>query len=339
MSRAELMAAFLAANGWPGAEPRPLAADASFRRYLRLGDGSRRAVLMDAPPPMEDVRPFVLIARHLARLGLSAPAILAEDAGQGFLLIEDLGDDTYTRLIARGAPEQPLYALAVDTLAVLHRHRDGAAIELRRYDEALLLAEVLLFTDWFMPAVGLPLPAAARDDYIAAWRTVLRPLATAPPALVLRDYHVDNLMLLPERPGVAACGLLDFQDAVIGHPGYDLVSLLEDARRDLVDPGLQRTMLARYLDSFPAIDRDRFAADCALLAAQRHAKVIGIFTRLCRRDGKPQYLPHIGRVWRLLTRHLDLPAMAPVSAWLDAYVPRDFRRGPTIEEARAADRD
>jgi aminoglycoside/choline kinase family phosphotransferase len=332
--RADLIARFLAANGWGDAERRKLAGDASFRRYDRLTRGGERAVLMDAPPPMEDVRPFARLARHLGGIGYSAPRVLAEDAAAGLLLLEDLGDDTYTRMLASGGDEQALYELAVDLLADLHGRPAAEAIPtgLAPYDAERLLTEALLLTDWFMPAaLGRDTDAACRDAYVAAWREAMAPVLQAPPVLVLRDFHVDNLMWLRDRTGLAACGLLDFQDALAGHAAYDLMSLVEDARRD-IQPAFHADMLARYLAAFPGIDEALFRRDFAILAAQRHAKVIGIFTRLWRRDAKPDYLVHIPRVWRLLERALAEPALAPVAGWLETYLAPEHRRRPDNKE-------
>jgi aminoglycoside/choline kinase family phosphotransferase len=328
------MADFLAARGWAGVDPVRLAGDASFRSYYRLAEGNRRAVLMDAPPPLEDVRPYVEVAQLLRRLGLSAPEIYAEDAEHGFLLIEDFGDDTYTRLLARGADEAALYALAIDTLAALQRAVAATGPPAQPpYDEERLLAEAALLTDWYAPVVlAEPLPDDSRADYLARWLEVL-PRAMLPgPTLVLRDYHVDNLMLLPGRPGVRGCGLLDFQDAVTGPASYDLVSLLEDARRD-VSPDLREAMTERYLAAVPGLDRRAFARSAAILAAQRNCKIIGIFTRLWRRDGKPGYLPHIARVWRLLEDDLRRePALLPIAEWLDRHLPAAVRQVPPVAE-------
>jgi len=327
-SREALIRGFLRSAGWDDAERRMLAQDASFRRYERLVDGDRRAVLMDAPPPLEDVRPFIAVGRHLRRLGLSAPEILAEDAEKGLLLLEDLGDDTFTRLLAAGADEHELYALGVDTLATLHRSPEAVALDLPPYDEERLLAEARLLVDWYLPAI-LQRPATAdeAESYAAAWREVLPEARGAPCTLVLRDYHVDNLVRLPARSGVAACGLLDFQDAVRGPASYDLVSLLEDARRD-VPLHLATRMLERYLAQLPFVDRETFMRSYRVLGAQRHAKVIGIFTRLAHRDRKPAYLRHLPRLWRLLERSLVDPLLGPVRSWLDRNLPPDRRRVP-----------
>ena len=208
-ARETVIQAFLATHGWDGAARTPLAGDASFRRYERLRRHDGGALLMDAPPPREDVRPFARLARHLCALGFSAPAILAEDAAAGLLLIEDFGDATFTRLLAAGADERALYGMAVDVLVALHRLDPGTAVPagLRPYDDEALLAEAFLLTDWYMPRVlGRPTPAAARHSYGRAWIEAFAALRDQPRTLVLRDYHVDNLMVLDDRAGIAACG-------------------------------------------------------------------------------------------------------------------------------------
>lgn len=324
--RERLIGDFLARAGWGEAGRGTLAGDASFRRYDRLTGKDGRAVLMDAPPPQEDVRPFLAIARHLLAMGYSAPRILAADEQAGLLLLEDLGDDTYTRLLAKGHDEQALYTLAIDLLIDLHKRPDAIPAALPAYDDARFLAEARLLTDWYMPAVG-PAPSdTALADYAEVWGRLLPLSRRVPETIVLRDFHVDNLMLLP-RDGLAACGLLDFQDAVAGPVVYDPMSLLEDARRD-IDPGMIRALRARYLAAFPEQDAADFDAAWAVLAAQRHAKVIGIFTRLCKRDGKPHYLHHIPRVWRLLEAAVRHPALAPLADWLDRHIPRHIRAVP-----------
>jgi N-acetylmuramate 1-kinase len=330
--RGQAIFRFLAEAGWVGVAPAPLAADASFRRYFRLADNGRRAVLMDAPPPQEDVRPYIHVAGLLRGHGLSAPEIYAEDRERGLLLIEDFGDGTYTRLLAGGAGEAALYALAIDTLVALQQ-AVTAPPDLPLYDDAVLIAEAALLTDWYAPAVlGAPLSPDAREEYVALWRAVLPLAALSGPTLVLRDYHVDNLMLLPGRDGVRGCGLLDFQDALCGPSSYDLASLLEDARRD-VPPALREAMTARYLAARPEIDAPAFRRSAAILAAQRNAKIIGIFTRLWRRDGKPQYLGHIPRVWRLLEGDLREPALGDLVRWFDLHLPPQRRIVPDRRSA------
>jgi len=328
---------FLKTAGWDAAERLPLADDASFRRYERLirieGGHRRQAVLMDAPPAFEDVRPFIAIARHLQSLGLAAPKILAEDLARGFLLLEDMGDQLFARVIAQEpAREADLYRLAVRGLVRLHQSVPPERIpvtpqisySLPRYDLSLLLPEVSLFADWYLPALtGRPLSDRERDEFLALWRAVLTPVASNLTHLVLRDYHAENLMWLDGRAGLDSLGLLDFQDGVIGHRAYDLASLLQDARRD-VSPALEQEML-RFYGAEMTVEPAQFHRDYTLLAAQRNAKIIGIFSRLHLRDGKSVYLKLIPRVWGLLNRDLDHPALAPVKAWIDRYVPMASR--------------
>jgi len=319
------MAAFLDTTRWRGIPAVPLAGDASFRRYYRLAGNGGSAVLMDAPPPQEDIGPFVAVAGLLRELGLSAPEVLAQDRAEGFLLLEDFGDDTYTRLLARGADEPALYRLAVDTLVALQRAAGSRGTpELAPYDIERLLGEAALLVDWYRPLAG-----ELHEEYLALWRALLPDAVVAPPTLVLRDYHIDNLMLLPNRSGVRSCGLLDFQDAVTGQPSYDLVSLLEDARRDIPGP-LRQAMTERYLAAFPALDRQAFLRSAAILSAQRNCKIVGIFTRLWKRDGKRQYLVHIPRVWRLLEADLRHPALTQIARWLDRHLPSETRCRPDL---------
>ncbi len=313
-------APFLAAAGWAGAQILPLAGDASFRRYFRVVDGSRRAVLMDAPPPHEDPRPFIAVGEWLGAHGFAAPRILARDLDQGLLLLEDFGDARLREhLDAAPQDELALYTRAVDLLADLHRL--PAQPDLPPYDRAVYQREAGLLTEWFAPAAGLDVDAAA---YTAAWDAVL-PIAerdAAPPVTVMRDYHAENIMLLPDPARARGLGLLDFQDALAGHAAYDLVSLLQDARRD-VPPAVEKAMLA-YYQSVARVSSD-FEAAYAVLGAQRNAKIIGIFTRLWQRDGKPRYLAFLPRMWDLLERDLAHPALAPVATWFAANIPAQAR--------------
>ena len=329
--RRRAISEFLEASGWGGVRPEPLAADASFRSYYRLRRDGESAVVMDAPPPEEDVAPYVAVAEILRGLGLSAPEIMAADHAHGFLLIEDFGDDTYTRLLQRGADEPSLYTLAIEVLAALQTEVAATGLpKLPSYDEDRLLDEAVLLVDWYMPAVLKKAPSAAlRDEYLGLWRALLPAAHALPPTLVLRDFHIDNLMLLPGRPGVRACGLLDFQDAVIGSPAYDLVSLLEDARRDVPET-LRQAMTERYLAAFPALNADDFRRAAAILAVQRNCKILGIFTRLWLRDGKPAYLAHIPRLWRLVEQDLQDPSLQEIKHWLDRNLPPVTRRIPDL---------
>ncbi len=327
--RDEIRQRFLAENGWGDASVDALPADASFRRYFRLTRDGESRLLMDAPPDKEDSGPYVTVARHLCRLGLSAPQIYAVDGTNGLVLIEDFGDDTYTRLLRNGASEEALYTLAVDALIDLHRHAEAADVGVPPYDRSRLLEEAGLLPDWYVPALGTDMDVPPfRTTYLSAWNTVLDAAPVMEPTLVLRDYHVDNLMLLEGRQGAAACGLLDFQDGVIGAPAYDVVSLLEDARRDVPDD-LTAAMLARYCDAFPEMDSAAFDTWYAILGAQRHCKVAGIFVRLWARDGKDVYLGHIPRVMRLLERSLKHPALEPVRDTVASVLAAD---APTYDD-------
>ena len=249
--REQIIANFLTSRGWGKAERSLLAQDASFRKFERLRHGEKQAVLMDAPPPQEQVIPFVTIAIHLNALGFNAPDIYEQDIENGLLLIEDFGDDTYRQLLSNPFDnEHFLYALAIDVLTQLHRLPSDQAIPngLAPYDVDFMLKEVCLLTDWYIPAItGEPsCNHAARQAYVAAWTPLLERVQSQPKTLVLRDYHVDNLMIIEEQQGIATCGLLDFQDALAGPAAYDLISLLEDARRDISDE-LRQSMKERYL--------------------------------------------------------------------------------------------
>lgn len=314
---------FLQAHGWGAAAVAPLAGDASFRRYFRVTDGDRCAVLMDAPPAQEDVRPFLRIADLLLRAGFSAPRLIAGDLVQGFLLIEDFGDRLVRSVVEQQPADEPaIYAAAVDLLVELHRM--PPPLELQPYDRAVLEREALLFAQWYMPAADLQ---PDEHGFLAAWSMAWsRVLAETDAAsvVVLRDYHAENLMLLADRPGVQRLGLLDFQDALAGHRAYDLVSLLQDARRD-VPAELERAMLARFIAHAGVEDPTAFRAAYEVLGAQRNTKILGIFVRLRDRDGRAGYVERLPRVWAHLERNLTHPALAPVRAWFDANVPQSKR--------------
>ena len=312
---------FLAAVGWHGAEIRPLTGDASFRRYFRIhGADGARAVLMDAPPPHEDPRPFVAAAEWLLEAGLSAPSILGRDLERGLLLIDDFGDDRLREALdAAPDREAELYGLAVDLLVHLHELPPMPGLKAHGLDQ--WLDEVTLFPDWYCPALGLDVDP---DGFREAWREVLEPVAGdgLGPVTVLRDFHAENIMLVAGREGIRHFGLLDFQDAVAGHPAYDLASVLEDARRD-VTPRIELAMLEHYrglTGQGAAFERAYWA-----LAAQRNTRILGVFTRLWKRDGKAHYTSFQPRMWGLLERNLAFPALAPVRKWFDRYVPADKR--------------
>ncbi len=316
--------AFLDALGWGAATVSPLAGDASFRRYFRVVDGDRTAVLMDAPPPQEDTRPFVAMARWLEERGFLAPAILGLDEAQGLVLLSDLGDVRLRETADAGGDagsdsgggELALYGPAIDLLVDLAKHPAGP---LQPYDRAVMQREAALFVEWYCPAVGI---APDVSGYTAAWDAVLDHALATEPVTVLRDYHAENLMLVGDTRRL---GLLDFQDALAGHPAYDLVSLLQDARRD-VDPSVEQAMLVRYRAATGA--GDDFLRAYHVLGAQRNAKILGIFARLWKRDGKPRYAALCPRVWAYLERDLSEPVLAPVARWFDEHVPPELRGDP-----------
>lgn len=311
--------AFLDNAGWADATRRPLAGDASARRYERLSLGGKTAVLMDAAPAAgQDVRPFLRIGAYLAGLGLSPPAILAADEARGFLLLEDLGDDLIARLVAADPAREPaLYAAAVDLLLDLHRHPAPEVLPALGPEQLADMLEPLW--SWYLPGCGAEGTPGFADDLHGAMLAQLRALAPAPDVIALRDFHAENLLWLPDRAGPARVGLLDFQDAFAGHPAYDLVSLLEDARRD-VAPGLRDVMIARYVTA-SGVDPDDFGRACAALAAQRNMRILGVFARLSLHFGKPHYVALIPRVWGLLQADLAHPALRDLANLVQSHVP------------------
>jgi aminoglycoside/choline kinase family phosphotransferase len=335
MSRDSLIAAFLDRHGYGAARAEPLAQDASFRRYLRLTGGPCPAVLMDAPPP-EDIRPFVCIAGHLAGIGVSVPSLFAMDAAEGLLLEEDLGDDVFApppplapppNPFQEGAGEAGLFDAAVDVLVAVQRAPPPPGLPVW---DAAVMAETALATlfDWWWPAMfGAPAHDAARQDFAIALAAMLAPIAGGPTCFVHRDFFAGNLIWLPHRTGIRRVGVLDFQSAAIGHPAYDLASLLQDVRRDMPE-WLTERAIARYFAARPELNPTEFRAAYAACAAQRHLRVAGQWVRLARRDKRPGYLAFGPRTWRLLEQVVRYPAAAPLAAALDRWIPPDRRCNP-----------
>ena len=366
--RAEAIRAFLYQAGWHDAALMPLPGDASTRCYLRVMQGERKAMLMDQPQSVEtppcppnasaeqrrtlgynaiarlagaDCARFVATAAFLRARGLSAPSIYAADPAKGFVLMEDLGDRLYTDVLAASGNEKVLYSGAIDAIAGLHIEEAPAelapGIPLHAYDEIALLAEVDLMTEWFFPvALGRAAHEEETIQHRTIWRELLDVARSGPRVFVHRDYHAHNLLWLPERKGPARVGVIDFQDAVAGTTSYDLVSLLEDARRD-VPTDLAEAMTSRYLDSMRAqgmpLDADHYRAEMAVMAAQRNVKIAGIFARLFKRDLKPHYLSYLPRVWSYLNRDLQHPTLARLRAWYDDAIPMENRGVPNVKGA------
>jgi len=313
-------AGFLAAEGYDDAILTPFTADASPRRYHRLE--GRGLILMEDPTDPVGYAAYLRLSAHLNALGLSAPRVMAQDPANGLALIEDLGDATYAQCLRTGEDERALYCLAVDALLHLHHDPRSAEVDQPLYDLDTHLNELAIFAEWFAPAIAPGLSDDFARDWRVRWQDALDRIAIRHDTLVMRDFHIDNLMLLPARTGVARCGLLDFQDAVIGPCEYDLMSLLQDARRDLA-PGLEDEMLARYIENAPTILGN--AADIRqryhILAAQRHARILGVFVRLDRLSGKPNYLKWMPRVAQQLHTALEAAQLSSISVLLEAHLP------------------
>lgn len=353
-SRADERADFLRRTPFAGAIARPLAGDASTRRYDRLTLDGRTALLMDAPPAAEaaacpptaspderralgynamarlagpNFHAFNAIADALRGAGLAAPEIFAADASAGFALLEDFGDDLYARAIEAGADAEALYAAAVDALLHLRAARppapQSAQYAMQTYDATALEAEIALVPDWYWAfRKGRSPDPKDRAGYFAAWGPALASIS-APASIVLRDFHAENLFWLPRNAGVRRVGLIDFQDGLVGQPAYDLASLLEDARRD-VDQGLAARMIARYCAGAAragGFDEAAFRRDYAVLAAQRNAKILGIFARLVKRDGKLRYQGFLPRVESYFRADLQRPELAEVRRFIAAHFP------------------
>ena len=360
IAREETKTAFLKASGLAHAERRPLPGDASTRRYERLILPSGQSLmLMDAPPLAESppcdpawsaeqrlaagwnatarlaagrVDAFAATAAHLRSLGLSAPEVLALDAGAGLAVIEDFGEAVFARLIENGEDERSLYFAAIDAQARLHEAPppailsvDGLSWPLLPYDAVALKAGADLFIDWLPKLTpSLDFGAAARAEWDALWTAIADAGERGASVFAHRDFHAENLLWLPKRQGRARVGLIDFQDAVLAHPSWDLHSLLQDARRD-VAPELEAAALDRYFAHRPDLDRDAFMADYAALAALNEARILGVFARLIVRDGKPRYRPFMPRMWRQLERNLDNPALGDLKRWFDRHVAAEAR--------------
>ncbi|HEX3503779.1 MAG TPA: tRNA (adenosine(37)-N6)-threonylcarbamoyltransferase complex ATPase subunit type 1 TsaE [Xanthobacteraceae bacterium] len=351
--RIALVRSFLDEAGFGDGRRVRMQGDASTRIFERLNLDDEAAILMNAPrrpdgPPVrdgkpysaiahlaEDIVPYVAIAAGLRSQGLSAPEILQADLDHGLLVMEDLGVD---RIVA-GDPPAPIgirYTAAIDLLAILHGRKlpDTLAVapdldySLPRYDMGAFLIEAELLLDWYLVRAGADRSAAARKEFVALWSQALKPTLDAPPTWVLRDYHSPNLLWLKDRQGIARIGVLDFQDALIGPAAYDVASLLQDARVDVPET-LEMSLLGQYVRIRQSqcarrgeeFDTASFTRLYATLAAQRATKILGIFARLDRRDGKPQYLRHMPRLWNYLQRSLAHPALAPLKAWYAANVP------------------
>ncbi|MDA0780633.1 MAG: phosphotransferase [Rickettsiales bacterium] len=307
-----------------------LSSDASFRSYERLVDGNKTIMLMDAPPEKENISSFVNIDNYLRRRGLSAPEIFDFDEKNGLMLLEDFGNDSFTNVLSGKSDisseynELELYQAAIDVLIQLDR--STLPHKTPDYDGELLMKEVMLLPDWYLPHTNPEENTnTVVEEYIAIWDKLLSFTKVSDDVVVLRDYHADNLMWLPERLGVNNVGLLDFQDAVIGSPVYDIVSLLEDARRDVSEQTVEHCT-NHYLTNRKSIDKHTFESVYSILAAQRNCKIVGIFARLAVRDNKPRYLNYLPRVWKHLEKGIKHPVLEPLNKWFESVLPADIRK-------------
>ncbi|WP_281973377.1 aminoglycoside phosphotransferase family protein [Ruegeria faecimaris] len=319
-NRAVLAEALISHTPWSKARREPLAGDASNRRYERLTDPvtGKSAVLMDSPPGQaEPVEAFVRMARHLQSIGLSAPQIYAEDTQYGFLLLEDLGDDLFARVLVKHPDmERELYEAATDVLITLH---EAPTLSLQSYGPALMTElAALSFTKYAQGVLG-DYDQDAQDRFEHRFADILHQETSGTKVVVQRDYHAENLIWLPDRQGVERVGLLDFQTAMLGHPAYDLVSLLQDVRRK-VTPGTEMRMVSHYISATGVNDHD-FRSAYAVLGAQRNLRILGVFTRLATEYGKPHYVDLIPAAWGHLMRDLDHPALVNVADLLRAALP------------------
>ncbi len=324
-NRAVLAEALIAQTPWANAQRALLAGDASNRRYERLTDPDtgKTAVLMDSPPGQaEPVEAFVRMANHLRSIGLSAPEIYAEDTEYGFLLLEDLGDDLFARVLRRSPTlEREFYEAATDVLITLHK---APTLSLPSYGPSLMTELAALSFTKYAQSIQGSHDEDARDRFEHRFADILHRETAGTKVVVQRDYHAENLIWLPERDGVARVGLLDFQTAMLGHPAYDLVSLLQDVRRD-VAPGTEMRMVNRYIQTTGVNDHD-FRTAYAVLGTQRNLRILGVFARLATEYGKPQYVDLIPATWTHLMRDLEHPALVTVSDLL-----RDGLPSPTPE--------
>jgi N-acetylmuramate 1-kinase len=311
---------FLRQAGWAGAKQAFLAGDASDRSYQRLTKGPDTAVLMDAPPGKgDDPAAFIAVAQHLAAIGLSAPRVLAQDLSHGYLLLEDFGDAVFAAVLEKTPQhEGTLYAVATDALAVLQSQSPLAHIsDLSAVDWA---SAATFAVDWYRHAI-----TADRVDsapFRASLADAIADHADGPRCMILRDYHAENLIWLPSRQRAARAGLLDFQLAQMGQPVYDLVSLLQDARRDVSPETVTQTQ--RQFCRITGCAHDALMTAYAIWGAQRALRILGVFARLCLVSDKPGYLLLLPRVWGHLQANLAHPALASF-----AEICRDLLPEPT----------
>ncbi len=361
LDRLEKKVRFVEKSGWNAVAPAYMQGDASVRAYARVSDGARPAILMDAPaqpdgPPVrdglpysriarlsEDVRAFVAIASALRQAGFAAPEIYARDLGEGFIILEDLGDRTFGDEIGAGRPETDLYGAAVDVLIEMRKLEPPGelpiagdqAYRLPTLDLGVFLIEAELLIDWYWPSIkGGPPPADVGAEFTNLYSGLFTKIDGRDQGWLLRDFHSPNLIWVDGETDksdvgrIKHVGIIDFQDALIGPRSYDLVSLLQDARLDIseeLEEELLNDYCARAHKQAEPFDEDGFHMSYAIMGAQRNTKILGIFARLAMRDNKRAYLKHMPRIWKYLERDLNHPQLADLKFWFDRHFPQDLR--------------
>jgi len=311
---------------------KPIKSDASFRKYFRvyIRNQKRNLLLVNSPKKTENNLGYLKATNIFEKINLSVPKIISFNISKGSFLIEDFGINTYTNSLKNGESEYKLYNLATDILIYINNQSKNLKKKLPQYTNKKLIEESMLFLEWYWPAIHKNKPKKdVVNEFIKIWNNLLNKNLRTKKVLVHRDFHIDNLFFLKDRKGLKACGLIDFQDAVIGPTSYDLVSLLEDARRN-VNKEIIFKMYNKFVRKLSKKQKEDFVKEYKVLATNRHLKVIGIFTRLCKRDKKNSYLKHIPRLWKLIEYNLNFYSLSELNKWINEFFPKKFRIRPKL---------
>ena len=309
---------------------KPIVADASFRKYYRVTSNKKTFIFVYSPKKKENNAGYIKISKFFNKIGLSVPKIIDYDENKGFFLIEDFGSNTYSKCISQGVNQYKLYNLATRNIVHLQKKSHEWLKKFPKYTNQKFIDEVKLFTSWYWPYIfKKKCKIQIVNSFIKIWRDLLRIGLKTEKVVVHRDFHIDNLFFLKRREGINACGLIDFQDAVVGPASYDLLSLLEDARRT-VNKKIVMQIYNQFVKNLSNKKKKIFKIEYEILAAQRHTKVIGIFTRLFLRDKKKKYLKNIPRLWKMLENNLESEKLLELKLWFDEYFPKKYRIKPKI---------
>ena len=319
---------FFIKNNFKNYSLTPIKSDASFRKFFFIKDKNKSFVFFTSPKLKENNTGYIKVSKLFSKIGLSVPKIIDYDKKKGFFLIEDFGNNTYSKYLKDGFSEYKLYDLAVENLIYLQKKTHFFPKNSSKYTNKKFMDEVKLFLLWYWPAIFKKKPEKTITySFLKIWNELLLPMLNAKKVIVHRDFHIDNLFFLKDRLGIQKCGLIDFQDSIEGPRAYDLVSLLEDARRD-VNQKIYSQMYAKFVKTLNKSDKKKFQKEYQILAANRHIKVIGIFTRLYVRDGKKNYIKHIPRLWNLLEKNLESTNLLSLRLWFNEYFPKKYRIKP-----------